>query len=111
MSDSSFGDPSEFELSEYFKLGDWLEEDSSPAPVDSRPTQNPVNHPYAVYEAGGSSSHREGPNTRVNGDGQDNRDVREKVAFKIKTDTDILDDGFKWRKYGKKMVKNSPNPS
>jgi hypothetical protein len=23
---------------------------------------------------------------------------------------EILDDGFKWRKYGKKAVKNSPNP-
>jgi len=23
---------------------------------------------------------------------------------------DVLDDGYRWRKYGKKMVKNSPNP-
>jgi hypothetical protein len=22
----------------------------------------------------------------------------------------VLDDGFKWRKYGKKAVKSSPNP-
>ncbi|XP_075496784.1 putative WRKY transcription factor 12 isoform X1 [Primulina tabacum] len=36
--------------------------------------------------------------------------MREKVAFKTKSDIEILDDGFKWRKYGKKMVKNSPNP-
>ncbi|CAM8916559.1 unnamed protein product [Rhodiola kirilowii] len=36
--------------------------------------------------------------------------VKEKVAFKTKSDVEILDDGFKWRKYGKKMVKNSPNP-
>lgn len=26
------------------------------------------------------------------------------------SEIEILDDGFKWRKYGKKMVKSSPNP-
>lgn len=39
------------------------------------------------------------------------KDIREKVAFKTKSeDVEILDDGYKWRKYGKKKVKNSPNP-
>ncbi|WOL02992.1 hypothetical protein Cni_G11712 [Canna indica] len=33
-----------------------------------------------------------------------------KVAFKTKSEQEILDDGYKWRKYGKKMVKSSPNP-
>ncbi|KAL8126530.1 hypothetical protein AgCh_013706 [Apium graveolens] len=33
-----------------------------------------------------------------------------RVAFRIKTELEILDDGYKWRKYGKKMVKNNPNP-
>ena len=33
-----------------------------------------------------------------------------KVAFKTKSELEVLDDGYKWRKYGKKMVKNSPNP-
>ncbi|XP_052188354.1 probable WRKY transcription factor 51 [Diospyros lotus] len=33
-----------------------------------------------------------------------------RVAFKTKSELEIMDDGFKWRKYGKKMVKNSPNP-
>lgn len=33
-----------------------------------------------------------------------------RVAFRTRTDIDVLDDGFKWRKYGKKQVKNSPNP-
>ncbi|KAJ0971319.1 hypothetical protein J5N97_019278 [Dioscorea zingiberensis] len=33
-----------------------------------------------------------------------------KIAFKTKSDIEILDDGYKWRKYGKKMVKNSPHP-
>lgn len=33
-----------------------------------------------------------------------------KYAFLTRSETDILEDGYKWRKYGKKFVKNSPNP-
>lgn len=36
--------------------------------------------------------------------------AKSRVAFRFKSDLDVLDDGFKWRKYGKKMVKNRPNP-
>ncbi|KAK1306984.1 putative WRKY transcription factor 51 [Acorus calamus] len=32
-----------------------------------------------------------------------------KIAFCTKSEVDILDDGYKWRKYGKKSVKTSPN--
>lgn len=42
--------------------------------------------------------------------GREKKEIREKIAFKTKSEIEILDDGFKWRKYGKKMVKNSPNP-
>ncbi|XP_023003480.1 probable WRKY transcription factor 51 [Cucurbita maxima] len=33
-----------------------------------------------------------------------------KVAFRTKSELEILQDGFKWRKYGKKSIKNNPNP-
>ncbi|KAK4485982.1 hypothetical protein RD792_008636 [Penstemon davidsonii] len=33
-----------------------------------------------------------------------------KYAFRTKSNLDFMDDGFKWRKYGKKMIKSSPNP-
>ncbi|OWM91371.1 probable WRKY transcription factor 75 [Punica granatum] len=33
-----------------------------------------------------------------------------RIAFRTKSEQEILDDGFRWRKYGKKSVKNSPNP-
>lgn len=33
-----------------------------------------------------------------------------RIAIRTKSERDVLDDGFKWRKYGKKQVKNSPNP-
>lgn len=44
------------------------------------------------------------------GSARDKKEIREKVAFKTKSEIEVLDDGFKWRKYGKKKVKNSPNP-
>ncbi|KAJ0971314.1 hypothetical protein J5N97_019273 [Dioscorea zingiberensis] len=33
-----------------------------------------------------------------------------RIGFRTKSEVEILDDGYKWRKYGKKSVKNSPNP-
>ncbi|KAI6699695.1 hypothetical protein NL676_014019 [Syzygium grande] len=33
-----------------------------------------------------------------------------RVAFRTKSELEVMDDGFKWRKYGKKSVKSSPNP-
>jgi hypothetical protein len=33
-----------------------------------------------------------------------------RIAFKTRSEVEVLDDGYRWRKYGKKMVKNSPNP-
>ncbi|KAJ0248518.1 WRKY transcription factor 50 [Hirschfeldia incana] len=41
---------------------------------------------------------------------KEKKKVKERVAFKTQSDVEVLDDGFKWRKYGKKMVKTSPNP-
>uniref|UniRef100_A0A803KMQ5 WRKY domain-containing protein n=1 Tax=Chenopodium quinoa TaxID=63459 RepID=A0A803KMQ5_CHEQI len=39
------------------------------------------------------------------------RAVREpKVVFETETDADILEDGYRWRKYGQKVVKGNPNP-
>ncbi|XP_042477308.1 probable WRKY transcription factor 50 [Macadamia integrifolia] len=37
-------------------------------------------------------------------------DLGSRVAFRTKSELEIMDDGYKWRKYGKKSVKNSPNP-
>ncbi|CAI0554891.1 unnamed protein product [Linum tenue] len=33
-----------------------------------------------------------------------------RVAFRTRSELDVMDDGYKWRKYGKKSVKNTPNP-
>lgn len=37
--------------------------------------------------------------------------VREpKFVVQTISDIDILDDGYRWRKYGQKVVKGNPNP-
>nr|QNH81991.1 WRKY87 [Glycyrrhiza glabra] len=33
-----------------------------------------------------------------------------RITFRTRSQLEIMDDGYKWRKYGKKAVKNSPNP-
>uniref|UniRef100_A0A803M4M7 WRKY domain-containing protein n=2 Tax=Chenopodium quinoa TaxID=63459 RepID=A0A803M4M7_CHEQI len=39
------------------------------------------------------------------------RKLREpRFCFQTRSDIDVLDDGYKWRKYGQKVVKNSLHP-
>ncbi|GLT29830.1 hypothetical protein SLA2020_046720 [Shorea laevis] len=33
-----------------------------------------------------------------------------RIASRTESNLEIMDDGFKWKKYGRKKVKNSPNP-
>nr|GMD05572.1 probable WRKY transcription factor 43 [Ipomoea batatas] len=39
-----------------------------------------------------------------------NNNFPPRIAFHTRSSEDILDDGFKWRKYGQKSVKNSAHP-
>ncbi|CAI9298750.1 unnamed protein product [Lactuca saligna] len=43
--------------------------------------------------------------------GPGSRTVREpRIVVQTTSDIDILDDGYRWRKYGQKVVKGNPNP-
>ncbi|KAL8498915.1 hypothetical protein ACS0TY_022035 [Phlomoides rotata] len=119
MPGSSFRLPHEtsFEVSDFFEFNDWIEEDPAFSPV-SPADYNPQNPSYAPSELMANSTgisissnnnSFQGTINR-NGSGREKKEIREKVAFKTKSEVEVLDDGFKWRKYGKKMVKNSPNP-
>lgn len=33
-----------------------------------------------------------------------------RIVVQTTSDIDILDDGYRWRKYGQKVVKGNPNP-
>ncbi|KAE8660715.1 putative WRKY transcription factor 13 [Hibiscus syriacus] len=42
---------------------------------------------------------------------KDRRKLREpRFCFQTRSEVDVLDDGYKWRKYGQKVVKNSLHP-
>ncbi|KAG2601633.1 hypothetical protein PVAP13_5KG613800 [Panicum virgatum] len=69
--------------------------------------------------AGGDEFDEDEPDSkrwRKDGDGDGismagNRTVREpRVVVQTMSDIDILDDGYRWRKYGQKVVKGNPNP-
>ncbi|XP_027904948.1 probable WRKY transcription factor 50 isoform X2 [Vigna unguiculata] len=62
------------------------------------------------FVSGHAFSHKTEAIEVDDGDEHEKNEVKDRVAFKTKSEIEIMDDGFKWRKYGKKMVKNSPNP-
>nr|QIN97393.1 WRKY56 transcription factor [Isatis tinctoria] len=42
--------------------------------------------------------------------GKKKREREPRFAFQTRSQVDILDDGYRWRKYGQKAVKNNPFP-
>ncbi|XP_010935281.1 probable WRKY transcription factor 51 [Elaeis guineensis] len=70
-------------------------------------------HAIAPVDVSGESSEDSTTNKAMLCVGEMKRmkpDARCRIGFRMKSAVEILDDGFKWRKYGKKSVKNSPNP-
>lgn len=41
---------------------------------------------------------------------QKKKEQEPRFAFMTKSEVDHLEDGYRWRKYGQKAVKNSPYP-
>ncbi|CAA0832919.1 Probable WRKY transcription factor 71 [Striga hermonthica] len=56
---------------------------------------------------GTSSTKKESKEKKKRGD---KKEKQERFAFMTKSEIDHLDDGYRWRKYGQKAVKNSPYP-
>ncbi|KAL2455580.1 putative WRKY transcription factor 75 [Abeliophyllum distichum] len=42
--------------------------------------------------------------------GDEKKTTKPRIAFQTRTKVDILDDGYRWRKYGQKAVKNQKFP-
>ncbi|KAK3211816.1 hypothetical protein Dsin_016522 [Dipteronia sinensis] len=101
----------EIEVSDYLVFEDGFDQE------DSSPSQSMVSS--EKYFVGDSSSGSNGATSR-NSDIKCRNGMMKKtkedqlghsrVAFRTKSELEVMDDGFKWRKYGKKSVKNSPNP-
>ncbi|XP_020242404.1 probable WRKY transcription factor 50 [Asparagus officinalis] len=105
------------DLSDYILTDEVPTECSGPASTAQLPIQGRL--ASSIAEASNAaSSHRANnyvDSSSGGGGGGDNHNTRSsreghRVAFRTKSEVEIMDDGFKWRKYGKKSVKNSPNP-
>ncbi|RDX99721.1 putative WRKY transcription factor 12, partial [Mucuna pruriens] len=73
--------------------------------------------PKAVNDENCTGNTSDGNNTwwRSAGSEKNKVKVRRKLreprfCFQTRSDVDVLDDGYKWRKYGQKVVKNSLHP-
>lgn len=44
------------------------------------------------------------------GKNKEKKEKEPRFAFMTKSEVDHLEDGYRWRKYGQKAVKNSPYP-
>ncbi|CAN8287280.1 unnamed protein product [Cochlearia groenlandica] len=71
--------------------------------VISRDDEDSVSEPEAKRWKGENDSN--------GGNGNGSKTVREpRIVVQTTSDIDILDDGYRWRKYGQKVVKGNPNP-
>ncbi|XP_008812294.2 probable WRKY transcription factor 50 [Phoenix dactylifera] len=103
--------PAAFDLSDYISLYEGL-----PPASFGQPESTAV--PPMVVDADHTASQISGSNLTTSSSSSTRRSGVEslrmvegsRIAFRTKSEVEILNDGFKWRKYGKKSVKNSPNP-
>ncbi|KAJ4877152.1 putative WRKY transcription factor 56 [Raphanus sativus] len=83
---------------------------SSCSPASFYMSAQPENFQHAegggdAEEIGGLSDH----NKNSKGKGK-RSSAMQRIAFHTRSDDDVLDDGYKWRKYGQKSVKNNAHP-
>ncbi|KAM1776792.1 hypothetical protein ACFX11_043546 [Malus domestica] len=107
---NNFSDNSNFEFPGYLEISEVLDEDLSSAALEFS-IRNLGFQGNEVNESGTSSSQPGGSSCRgESGISPKRQEATKRVAFKTKSEVEIFDDGFRWRKYSKKMVKNSPCP-
>jgi WRKY DNA -binding domain len=76
-------------------------------------TQQPVQGSLLSEEGdenGASGSSGSSRKEKGKGSGRGKKMTRPRFAFQTRSTNDILDDGYRWRKYGQKTVKNSEYP-
>jgi hypothetical protein len=102
-------------------LVDWtslLLPSAAPGLLEAGTRQQPAMAVAALHAAAeqdngggeGSSSKEMVKGIRKKGGGRGKKASRPRFAFQTRSENDILDDGYRWRKYGQKAVKNSAFP-
>ncbi|KAH1082787.1 hypothetical protein J1N35_022548 [Gossypium stocksii] len=92
----------DFELSDYLMLDAAVFEDDTSEKGTGVTNES---------ETSGASATPKHSNIRCkSGEKKNMLGLGHRTAFRMKSEIEAMDDGYKWRKYGKKTVKNSPNP-
>ncbi|KAK1257032.1 putative WRKY transcription factor 51 [Acorus gramineus] len=116
MSGNSGFDRSLFEFEEYLMCDEGSPDVIVAPQMVQQQIQMPVQNQVPIGSSMGWSSsteiHSSSSNMTQGSSGMKKMKVDggSKIAFRTKSEVEILEDGYKWRKYGKKSVKNSPNP-
>lgn len=98
------------------EMVDWSSLFQTPGPAaPSERQEEAVQADQNGENDGEASSGGSGKEKAMGGAGRSGKKKKKKVskprfAFQTRSENDILDDGYRWRKYGQKAVKNSSNP-
>ncbi|CAK8578874.1 unnamed protein product [Lathyrus sativus] len=104
----------EFIVSDYLMLDDICidqtqhDQESRSQSIESleKVTFNDSNHELELNNATSNNNNIKYKNGIIKGKKEE---VGPKIAFRTRSEIEIMDDGYKWRKYGKKSVKNNHN--
>ncbi|XP_061344993.1 probable WRKY transcription factor 51 [Gastrolobium bilobum] len=99
---------SEFLLSDYLILDDCADQHQEYSRSQSTDSSEKVTFSDASHGFNGATSNNNNIKSK-NGIKRNKAEVNPRIAFRTRSELEIMDDGYKWRKYGKKSVKNNPN--
>ncbi|GMI86639.1 WRKY DNA-binding protein 51, ARABIDOPSIS THALIANA WRKY DNA-BINDING PROTEIN 51 [Hibiscus trionum] len=98
----------DFQLSDYLMLDDCIFDEDTQSSQSMASSEKGM---AAATESSTGATSKNSTNIKSKkGVGKNKSEVGFRVAFRMKSETEVIDDGYKWRKYGKKSIKNSPNP-
>ncbi|XP_006646294.2 probable WRKY transcription factor 56 [Oryza brachyantha] len=89
-----------------------LQQAGAAAQADQCSGENDHGDQQLAAESGGGACSNKEKQLAKGGAGRSGKKKasRPRFAFQTRSDNDILDDGYRWRKYGQKAVKNSKHP-
>ncbi|KAK7247498.1 hypothetical protein RIF29_42381 [Crotalaria pallida] len=99
---------SEFILSDYLMLDDGVDHDHQESWSQSTESSEKTNYSDVTHGFNGATSKNNNIKCK-SGNKCNKAKASSRIAFRTKSELEIMDDGYKWRKYGKKSVKNSPH--
>ncbi|KAK7369414.1 hypothetical protein VNO80_11451 [Phaseolus coccineus] len=103
----------EIALSDYLLLDDFLDHHHGHS-LSSQSTESSEKATFTDsthgFTTGATSKNNTNNNIKCkNGISESKARLGPRIAFRTKSELEIMDDGYKWRKYGKKSVKSNTN--